>query len=230
MSQSKADGSHHGDEMQLEHTAWSMMNKRRHDNQQTVFRRVSLADVVNYRHMLRLCFLQIVRTLISHLQKQSCWLTIDESKDALVHVLDITCHRPIETLLKRVECPQPSIVALSGDDRMGTNEGSHHTSQVIGSSHMTTEHGDDVLSKTVHTHHSRIRVLILNIWRNRSHTNAHSPDEDESIKLLPFIAHFRPPDGLGSKLVAQRYGNILSCLANLYNGYPLHTPFMTKLN
>ena len=87
--------------------------------------------------MVRKRLLQIICTLISHIHQQRRGLTIDKSKDAVVHVLHLTRYWPVETLLERVQCPKTCIVALGGDDRVGTENGSYLMGEVVGSSHMT---------------------------------------------------------------------------------------------
>ena len=175
--------------------------------------------------MIGHCLLQIVRSLISCLQKQGSGLSIDESKDAVVHVFDVTRHRPIETFLKGVECPKTCIVALGGDDLMPSDDGSHFARQFVRTSHMTRKHSNDVLPKAIDTHHRRIFVLVLHERRNCPDTNAHRSDEDKGIEVLPLITHFCALNGLGFQLSLQSQGNILPCLADLNNSY-LHGALM----
>ena len=47
MSQTKANGSYHRHEMQFEHSLWRMADIGRHDDEQLVFARVGLADVMD---------------------------------------------------------------------------------------------------------------------------------------------------------------------------------------
>lgn len=111
--------------------------------------------------MVRKRLLQIIRSLISHIHQQCRGLTIDKSKDAVVHVLHLTRYWPVETLLERVQCPKTCIVALGGDDRIGTKDGGYLTSEFVCPSHVTGKHSDDMLTEAVHTHHRWIFVLVL---------------------------------------------------------------------
>ena len=76
-------------------------------------------DVVNDGDMTGLGGFQIVGTLVANIHQQGRRLTVDKSKDAVVHVVDIAGNGPVEALLQGVERPQSCIVTLGGDDLMG---------------------------------------------------------------------------------------------------------------
>ena len=137
MGKAETDGPHHRHEMEFEHAVWRISNEGRDDDEQFVFLRVSLGNVVDDSHVVGLRLFQIVRTLVACLQEQGCWLAIDEGKDAVVHIVDVAGYGPVESLFEGVECPQSGIVALGGDDGIGTNQRSHFMSKFVGATHMS---------------------------------------------------------------------------------------------
>ena len=137
MSQTETDSTHHRYEMEFKHTVRGRAIVRRHDNQQLVLTGVCLADVVDDGNVIGLRSFQIVCPFVASLQQQGGRFTVDESKDAVVHVFNIACYRPVESLLKRIKRPKSGIVALSSYDLMGTNHSSHLTSQIVCASDMS---------------------------------------------------------------------------------------------
>ncbi len=79
-----------------------------------------------------------------------------------------------------------------------------------------------MLAKTIDTDHGGVLVLVLNIWGNGAHTDAHGPDEHEGILLFPFLANICALNDCGTQLSFQRSGYLAAGLAHLYNGYLLH--------
>ena len=149
-------------------------------------------------------------------------MTVDESKDAFVHILDVAGNRPVETFFQRVKCPKSGIVALSGDDLLSTNRSADVSCQVVSSPYMPREYRNNMLPETVDANHSGIVVLILYKRGNGSHTDAHSSDEDESIEFLPLFANIGALNCFSTKLFDERRGNFLPSLTDLYDGYLLH--------
>ena len=189
MSQTKAYRADHRDKVEAEHAVWFIVYEGRHDDDELVFPGIRLADVADESDMLGHCLLQVVGALISCLQEQGSGLAVHESKDAVVHVFDVAGNGPVEALLKSVERPQAGIVALGGDDLAASNDGSHLARQVIGTSHMSAEHGNDILPQTVDADHGRIFVLVLDIRRNGADANTHCPNEYKGIESLPKLAY-----------------------------------------
>ncbi len=136
MGESETYGSHHRHEVQFEHAFGCIALVWRHHDEQFVFLRVGLADVIDEADVGRECLLQIVGALVAHLQQQCRRLTVDKSKDAVVHVIDIAGYRPVESLFERVECPKSGIVALGGDDGVGSQYTGYSVCQVIGTADM----------------------------------------------------------------------------------------------
>ena len=139
-------------------------------------------------------------------------MTIDKSKDAVVHIFHFTGNRPIEALLQRVERPQTSVVTLGGDDEIGFEEGGYLTGQIVGTSDMSRENGDDMLPHTVDTYNRRIFVLVFDIGSYGANTNTHRSDEDKRIILLPQVTYVAAFDDGGIELTLKVVGNILSFL------------------
>ena len=204
--------------MQFEHAVWYTEVVGRHQNGQLKLLGIYIFNAFHDGHMLWQSLLQIVRAFIADIHQQGCRLPIDESKDTLIHVV-VAGDSPVEAFCKSVECPEASIVALRGDDLAPSDDSSHLAGQVVRPAHMTAEHRNDVLPKAVDAHHRRVFVLVLHERCNCPHTDAHRPDEDESIVVLPLTFHFRALDGLCAQLSLQGHGNLAARLANWYNGY-----------
>ena len=195
---------------------------RRHDDQQFVFLWVGFADVVDDGHVLGLCGLKIVRALVANLKEQGGRLSAHESKDAVVHVLHIACYGPVETILESVQRPKTSIVALSRDDRIGSDDGSHLSGQVVSAADVSAQHRDDVQPHAVDAKHSRVFVLVLDERRNRSDADAHCSDEDKGVEPLPLAANLRALNHGGMKFPLERGCQLAAGFANRYNCYLLH--------
>ena len=196
MRQSKANRSHHRHKMEFEHTIRRMATKGCHHNEQAIFIGISLADVVDDGHVIRLRSFQIVRSLIANFHQQGRWFTIDESKDTLVHFILKTGNGPVKPRLKHIQLPKTCIVALSSNHLTGTNHSSNISRQIISPSYMSAEHRDGIQAQTVNTHHSRIFVLVLDIWRYRPHADTHRPNEHKRIEILPALTNILTADDL----------------------------------
>ena len=204
--------------MQFEDTIRRTKIVRRHQNDKTVFLGVHLFEAFDNSDVFRQCLLQIVRSLVADFHQQGSRLTIDEGIDALVHVV-VTGNGPIESLSKRVECPQSGIVALGGDHLASTNQTSHFASQIISTANMPRKHRDGVQPQTINTHHSGVFVLVVDVGGDGTHTDAHRSDEHKTIELLPLFANIGTLYHLGTKFTLKRQGNILARLADLYDCY-----------
>ena len=62
-------------------------------------------------------------------------------------------------------------------------------------------------------------MLIFDIRCDGAHTNAHRPDEDESIELLPLTTHIYTLNGFGTKFTLERLGDCTTSLADLNDCY-----------
>ena len=105
MSQSEADGSHHRYEVEFEHAVRCRAVERRDDDQQFVFVGIGFADIVDDGDVFGFGGLEIVGTLVACLEQQGCRLTVDEGVDAVLHVVDVGSHGPVESVAEGVECP-----------------------------------------------------------------------------------------------------------------------------
>ena len=188
MGESKAQSSYHRHEMQLEYTIWCTEIIGRHHDEQLKLIGIYLFETFHDRHMFRQCLLQIVRTLIADFHQQGCGLTIDESIDTLIHIV-VAGDVPVESFCESVECPESCIVALGGNYLTGTNHCCNITSQVVGTTNMSTQHTDDIQSHTINAYYCRVFVFILDVRCNRPHADTHRPNENEGILVLPFLAH-----------------------------------------
>ena len=103
--QSEAHGSHHRHEMKFEHTIRRMTTKGCHHDEQAVFIGICLADIIDDGHVIRLRGFQIISTFVASLQKQGRRLTIHESEDTILHIVDIACYRPVKPRLKHIQLP-----------------------------------------------------------------------------------------------------------------------------
>ena len=189
MGKTETYRSHHRHEVQFEHTFRCAAVEGRHDNKELVFPRVGLADVVDDGDMLRFGGLQEVCTFITSLYQQGGRFAVDESKDAVVHILYVARYRPVETLLKGIECPQPCIVTLGGNHLSGTDKSCNVACQLIGTANMSGQYRDDVLPQTVDTDDGRVGMLVFDIRCNGTDTDAHSTDEHKGIVFLPLFSH-----------------------------------------
>ena len=227
--ESKAQRGYHRHKVQLQHAVRSAKVVGCHHDDQLKLPGINLFKALDDCHMLRQRLLQIVRSLVADFHQQGCWLAMDEGKDTLIHVI-VAGDGPVEALSQRVERPKPCIVALCGNDLAGTNHRSHVTRQIVGTTDVSAQHGDDIQSHAVHTHHSRVFVLVFDIRSNGANADAHSPYEHKRIEILPALADIRTTDDLalifpGKYLTQQQSGYMLALLTNLYDGY-LHFYFL----
>ena len=65
-------------------------------------------------------------------------------------------------------------------------------------------------------------MLVLDVWRDGAHTDAHRSDKNEGIEFIPILTNFGTSDGLGTEFALKGVSNILASLADLYDGYLLH--------
>ena len=105
---------------------------------------------------------------------------------------------------------------------MGTKEGGNVACQVVGTTDVSAEHGNDVRSQSVDADYGRIFVLILDEGRNGAHADTHSADEDKAVIFSPLPAYVSTLNPLCTKFTLESVGDILSSLTNLYNRYFLH--------
>ena len=101
------------------------------------------------------------------------------------------------------------------------------TGKVIGASHMSAQHGNDIKAHAVHTYHSRIFVLVFDIWGDSTNTDTHRSDEDKGIEVFPTLADISTTDYLclvllGKNLTQQQTGDVLAFLTDLNDCYLLH--------
>ena len=149
-------------------------------------------------------------------------MAIDKSKDTVVHILDITGYRPVEAFLKSIEGPQTRTITLSSNHLVTTYNTYNLSCQVIGSTYMPTEYGDNILAQRINTDHGRITMFILDVWSDGTNTDAHSTNENESIKLLPLGRDSIATHTLGTKHLLQTGSDGSTSLADLYDCYLLH--------
>ena len=107
---------------------------------------------------------------------------------------------------------------------MGTKEGGNVACQVVGTTDVSAEHGNDVRSQSVDADYGRIFVLILDEGRNGAHADAHSANEHKRIEILPSLTNIRTTDYLaliflGKNLTEQQARYMLALLANVYDCY-----------
>lgn len=183
--QAKADGSHHGHKVQFEHTVGGMTDEGRDDDEQLEFLWVGLLDIVDEGDMVGECLFQIVGSFVTDFQEQGCGSAVDKCKNAVVHVLNVTCHRPIETLLEGVECPKSSVVTLGGNDGVGIEDSGDLVGKVVGSTDVSGEDGDGVLTQCVNTHNGGVGMLVFDEWGDGADADAECSDEDEGIVVVP---------------------------------------------
>ena len=125
-------------------------------------------------------------------------------------------------MVEAINSPQASVVTLSSNYLMPANDGCDVSCKMISATDVSTEHRDDVLSKTVDADDGGVGVLVLDEGGNGTDADAHRSDEDESIMLSPFLADVCTLDFLGFQLLFQYGGNLVSSLTNCYNSYLLH--------
>ena len=119
------------------------------------------------------------------------------------------------------------MVAQCGNDLAGTNHRSNVTRQTVGTADVSAQHGDGIHPHAVHTHHSRVLVLVFDVWSNGANADAHSPYEHKRIEIPPALADIRTTDDLalifpGKYLTQQQACYTLALLTNLYDSYLLH--------
>ena len=218
MSQTEADSSHHRDEMKLEHPLWRTSDEGRYDDQQPVFARIGLTNVVDNGDMRGQRPLQIVRSFVADLHEQCRGLTVHEGENAVVHVFYLAGKRPVETFLERIERPETSHVALCGDDGSCTEDVGDAVCQLIGAAHMSAENRDGVRSDGIHAHNGRVGMLVLDKRRDGTHADAHGTDEDKGVAALPLLAHFLAVDDVRVQLPLQQLRQIAARRTDLYDG------------
>ena len=86
---------------------------------------------------------------------------------------------------------------------------------------MSAEDGDDVEAEAVDADDGGILVLVVDVRSDGPDADAHGPDENKGVELLPLSAHFRALNHFGFQLALQDGGIFLALLANLDNGYLL---------
>ena len=189
--------------MKLEHTVGCTEIVGCHQDHQLELLGIYLFEALDDRHVVGQCLLQIVGTLVADLHQQGCRLAIDEGIDAFVHVV-VAGNGPVEPLGKRVERPESGIVALGGDDLPGACQSSHLTGEVVGTADMSAEDGDDVEAEAVDADDGGILVLVVDVRSDGPDADAHGPDENKGVELLPLSAHFRALDYFGFQLALER--------------------------
>ena len=207
--------------MQLKHVVRDVGHEWRDDDHQLVFPGVGLADVIDDGDVIGLRRFQVIRTLVAHLQQQCRRLPVDEGKDAFVHII-VARNGPSEAFLQRVERPQAGIVALGSDHLAAARHRCNLPSQVVGASHVSAEHGNDIQSQRVDAHYSRVFVLVFDQRGYRPHTDAHRSDKDKSIILSPHLAYVCASDGFSAQFSLEHSGCLIASLADLYYGCLLH--------
>ena len=114
------------------------------------------------------------------------------------------------------------IVALRGDDALGSQDGGHLSGEVIGASDMSGEHRDGMLSAAVYADHGGVGMLVFHEGGNGAHADAHGTDEDEGVVVFPFLVYVAAKDASGAQLVLEHLCDVLSFLADGYGRYFLH--------
>ena len=79
---------------------------------------------------------------------------------------------------EEVKCPESGIVGLCADDAFCPEEACQITGELVGSTHVPREDGDDEVPRTIYIDHGRIGVLVPNEWSDAPDTDTHSADED----------------------------------------------------
>ena len=105
---------------------------------------------------------------------------------------------------------------------MSADGSCYFASQLIGTAYMTAEYGYDILAKAVDAQHGGVAVFVVDQRRNRSDANAQCSDEHEGIVVIPMLTDRATWHNLSMIVPLKLTGNILSRLANLYNGYFIH--------
>lgn len=143
--------------------------------------------------------------------KKGRGLLVDEGKDAVVHLV-LALYRPSEALFHRVECPQVGIVALRGDDSIGTEQRSQTIGQFVGTAHMSAQHRDDVQAHAIDAYHSGVGMLVVHVGRYGSYTDAHCSDEDEGIIITPMSTYVSALNDFSLGFFLNQSGGLLTCL------------------
>ena len=219
MCQAKAHHTHERNIVDAQHTLGRRALIGRHDDQQLVVSRGSLADIVDDGHMLWQCGLHVVCTFIASLYEQRRRLAVHESDNAFIHVIGVAYEAPSVAFGQRVQRPQPCVVALRGDDLMSVKQVCDLVRQGVGAAHMTAQHCHHIVAHAVDAHHRRVGVLVLDIGSNGADTNAHGADEHEGIIVLPTLANIAALKDCCIVFAMELLRDEASRLAHLYNCY-----------